>query len=56
MAEMKKCRNERAVERIIPRVKFAQDTGHSKLSLGLNNILAKIATRKYDEMIRRDRL
>ena len=54
MAEVKRCPNEQEVERIIPRVKFAQYTGLSKLSLVLEYILAKLATRTYDEMMTRE--
>ena len=50
IADMKKCAN----ERIIPRVKIAQDNGLYKLSLGLKYILAKLATRTNDEMITRE--
>ena len=54
MGEMKKCSNERDVERVTPRVEFAHDTGLSMQSLGLKYILAKLATKIYDEIMTRE--
>ena len=54
MGEMKKCKSERDVDRVIPRVRFAQNTGLSKLSSGLKYILAKLANKTRDEMMTRE--
>ena len=49
MGEMKKSPIERDVERVVPRVKFAPETGLSKLSLGLKYILAKLANMTHNK-------